>query len=161
MSAAQKHKKISVFLTGPRFGQEPHKRARLTRPPASHFTSQDDQSGPGVRRVQDKCVPSDAEQPATHAVDVGGAWASSAVTVERAHQCGIDGELHAPKQREAFGNNFQPSAIECLWGQQVQVLEPSRWWKPGRLPRGILWPLHSPQANPRLVNNPDCAHAAR
>ena len=53
-------------------------------------------------------TPSDLQR---HTVDVGGP------TVERAHQCGIDGELHAPKQRETFSDNFQPSAIECLWCQ--------------------------------------------
>ena len=38
-----------------------------------------------------------------------------------AHQCGVDGELHAPKQWEALGNHFQPSAVECLWCQHVQI----------------------------------------
>ena len=44
-----------------------------------------------------------------HAINVAGAWASSAITVERAHQCGIDSELHATIQWETFGDNFQPS----------------------------------------------------
>ena len=75
-------------------------------------------SGPGAGSDEFRIsaffpTPSDLQR---HAVDVG-AWVSSAVTVERAHQCGIDGELHAPKQWETFGDNFQPSAIECLWGQ--------------------------------------------
>ena len=136
------------FRTGPHFGQELHKRARFTGPPASHFktTSLDLVRGP---TSSGQVRSSDAEQPATPRRQcgrrLGGAWACSAVTVERAHQCGIDGELHAPKQREAFGDNFLPSAIECLWGQQVQVSNHPRWWTPERLPHGILWPLHSPQ----------------
>ena len=92
----------------------------------------------GVRRVQDKCVPSDAERSATPRRRCGR---------RLGEQCRHSGEgSPAPKQWETFGDNFQPSAIECLWGQQG--LEPSRLWKPGRLPRGTLWPLHSPQQIP-------------
>ena len=104
-------------------GEQPHKRACFLRPPATHFSSKNDKARPGTGankfRISTFFPASSGVQRNT--VDVGCTWASSTITMERAHQCGVDGELHAPKQWEALGNHFQPSAIECLWCQHVQI----------------------------------------
>ena len=123
---------------GPRFGQEPHKRALFTGPPASHFTSQDDQSGPGAGSNEFGMsaflpTPSNLQR---HAVDVGAAPGRAVPSQRGLTSVASMASCMPPKQREAPRRQLPTVGHRVLVGPVGPGLEPSRWWKPGRLPRG-------------------------
>ena len=112
------------FGTGLGFGEQPHKRACFLRPPATHFSSKNDKARPGTG--------ANKARPGTGANKFRiSAFFPASSGVQRNT---VDGGLHLGEQHhhngagspmwrrwEALGNHFQPSAVECLWCQHVQI----------------------------------------
>ena len=84
---------------------------------------------------------------ATPSMRAAPGW-SSAVTVERGSPMWHRWRVACPQTVGNVRRQLPTVSHRMLVGPVGPSLEPSRWWKPGRLPRGTHWPLHSPQQIP-------------